>query len=289
MRAQEFLAESQQATAKQVLSYINRTHHEPFEPGSKMYQAVMAHPRWELVQVPLLNLNIPDQEYDDVDYDEYEPESDPYGRVMTVEPEHAGEVSAHLVDKKPIVIDTDRYIIDGNHRAWAAKHLLNHDYIQAWRPIEQLQEYRQGPMELLRKELPGWPDYVIKDMIYKKINTPGDLANKIEHVRELAKEARSWRLVQKMPLTFDMLDSDTQSRMKQRKFGDANPFKVPNDRDRFEHALRLVQEKSIENLPPVIFRQTPQGLELWEGWHRTMAAFRLNPKGFKINAWIGTP
>ncbi len=150
-------------------------------------------------------------------------------------------------------------------------------------------EYRQGPMELLRRELPGWPDYVIKDMIYKKINTPGDLTDKIEHVRELAKEARSWRLVQKMLLTFDMLDSDTQSRMKQRKFGDANPFKVPNDRDRFEHALALVKEKGMENLPPVIFRQTAQGLELWEGWHRTMAAFRVNPKGFRINAWIGTP
>ena len=105
-----------------------------------MYNAVMTHPRWELVQVPLLNLNIPDQEYDDVDYDENPPESDPYDRVMTVEPEHAGEVSAHLVDRKPIVIDADRYIIDGNHRAWAAKYLLNRDYIQAWRPVAQVNE-----------------------------------------------------------------------------------------------------------------------------------------------------
>jgi hypothetical protein len=128
----ESLKESKQATAKQVLAYINRTHHEPMT--DKLARAVLAHPQWELVQVPLLNLNIPDQEYDDVDYDEYEPESDPYGRVMMVEPEHAGEVSMHLIDKKPIVIDADRYIIDGNHRAWAAKYLLNRDYIQAWRP-----------------------------------------------------------------------------------------------------------------------------------------------------------
>lgn len=131
MRAQEFLRESQQATAEQVLDYINQTHHEPLIP--KLADAVLEHPRWELVRVPLLNLNLPDPEYDDVDYDEYE--SDPYGRVMTVEPEHAGEVSQHLIDKKPIVIDADQYIIDGNHRAWAAKYLLNRDYIQAWRPV----------------------------------------------------------------------------------------------------------------------------------------------------------
>lgn len=138
MRAKEFIVESQQATARQVLSYINKTHHEPLTP--KLAKAVLAHPQWELVQVPLLNLNIPDQEYDDVDYDDNEPESDPYGRVMMVEPEHAGEVSMHLIDKKPIVIDADRYIIDGNHRAWAAKYLLNRDYIQAWRPVAQVNE-----------------------------------------------------------------------------------------------------------------------------------------------------
>jgi len=139
MRAREFVQE-QQATAQQVLAYINKTHHEPFQPGEKMHAAVMAHPRWQLQRVPLLNLNIPDQEYDDVDYDDAEPESDPYGRVMMIEPGHAGEVSQYLIDKKPIVIDADRYIIDGNHRAWAAKYLLNRDYIMAWMPVSKVNE-----------------------------------------------------------------------------------------------------------------------------------------------------
>ena len=139
-RRRKTVAESTTATARQVLNYINKTHHEPFRPGEKMHAAVMAHPRWELKRVPLLNLNIPDEEYDDVDYDEYEPEADPYGRVMMVEPEHAGEVSQHLVDQNPIVIDADRYIIDGNHRAWAAKYLLNRQYINAWVPVEQIRE-----------------------------------------------------------------------------------------------------------------------------------------------------
>jgi hypothetical protein len=135
MRAQEFVTENKQATAREVLNYINRTHHELMTP--KLATAVQAYPRWELQQVPLLNLNIPDEEYDDV---EQEPESDPYGRIMAVDAGHAGEVSQHIIDKRPIVIDADRYIIDGNHRAWAAKYLLNRDYINAWVPVRQIKE-----------------------------------------------------------------------------------------------------------------------------------------------------
>ena len=60
-RRKRAVSESQQATARQVLNYINKTHHEPFRPGEKMYRAVMAHPQWRLQRVPLLNLNIPAQ------------------------------------------------------------------------------------------------------------------------------------------------------------------------------------------------------------------------------------
>jgi len=156
------------------------------------------------------------------------------------------------------------------------------------RAQEFLLEYRQGVMQLLRKELPGWPDYVIKDMIYTKLKNPDDLTSKIKHVRELAQEISSWRLVQRMPLTFDMLDPQTRYKMKtKRAFGDKNPFLVPRDRERLEQAIELVKAKGMENLPPVIMKQTAGGLDLWEGWHRTMAAFRLHPEGFQINAWIG--
>jgi hypothetical protein len=129
------LKESKTATAQQVLDYINQTHHESLIP--KLEKTVLSHPQWQLQQVPLLNLNIPDEEYDDVEQD---PESDPYGRVMAVDPGHAGEVSLNLIDKRPIVIDANRYIIDGNHRAWAAKNLLNRDYISAWVPVEHIAE-----------------------------------------------------------------------------------------------------------------------------------------------------
>ena len=153
---------------------------------------------------------------------------------------------------------------------------------------ELLIESRGGVMNILRQELPGWPDYVIKDMMYAKIQSEEDLASKIEHVRHLAKEIQSWKLVQRMPLTFNMLDPQTRYKMKtKRAFGDKNPFLVPRDRERLEQAIELVKAKGMENLPPVIFKQTAAGLDLWEGWHRTMAAFRLHPEGFQVNAWIG--
>jgi hypothetical protein len=130
MRARDFVTENKQATAKQVLAYINQTHHEPLT--TKLATAVKAHPNWELRQVSLRNLNIPDQDYKDP---EQEPESDPYDRVMAVDPDHASEYSTQVIDQHPIVIDDQGYIIDGNHRAWAAAELMNRDSIQAWVPV----------------------------------------------------------------------------------------------------------------------------------------------------------
>jgi hypothetical protein len=130
---------------------------------------------------------------------------------------------------------------------------------------------------------------VLKDMVIAKIKTPDDLEMKLDHVRELATMVDHWQLVQGMPLTFDMLDPQTRYKMKiKRDFGNRNPFLIPNDRERLERAIELVRTKGIENLPPVIMKQTAKGLDLWEGWHRTMAAFREHPEGFRINAWIAT-
>jgi GNAT superfamily N-acetyltransferase len=157
MRAQEFLAENKQATAQQVLGYVNKTHHKPLT--SKLVDAVSAHPRWELRQVPLRNLNIPDQDYEDP---EQEPESDPYGRVMAVDPDHASEYSTQVIDQLPIVVDDQGYIIDGNHRAWAAAELLNRDSIQAWVPVKQsMTEYREFKSKQAHRagiDLEAWKD-----------------------------------------------------------------------------------------------------------------------------------
>jgi len=134
MRAHEFIIESTNtASAQQIWDYIQQTHDEPLT--AQLSRAVLQQPKWELRSVPLQDLHIPDQSYDDDP--EYEPAADPYDRVQDINPEHAGEVSVHNVDRKPIVIDREGYIIDGNHRAWAAAELLGRDTIQAWVPVEQ--------------------------------------------------------------------------------------------------------------------------------------------------------
>jgi len=140
MRAHEFIIESTNtASAQQIWDYIQQTHDEPLT--AQLRRAVLQQPKWELRSVPLQDLHIPDQGYDDDP--EYEPAADPYNRVQDINPEHAGEVSIHNVDRKPIVIDREGYIIDGNHRAWAAAELLGRDTIQAWIPVEQIKEDEQ--------------------------------------------------------------------------------------------------------------------------------------------------
>ena len=140
MRAREFVRED--ADGQQVLDYIHGTHHEPLT--KQLQQAVLSHPRWELRSVPVSSLHIPDQEYDD---EEQEPEADPYNRVQAIDPDHAGEYSANFVDRRPIVVDADGWIIDGNHRAWAAAELLNRSTIKAWVPASQLNELGNAPAD----------------------------------------------------------------------------------------------------------------------------------------------
>ena len=130
------------ADGQQVLDYIHDTHHEPLT--TQLQQAVLSYPRWELRSVPVSSLHIPDQEYDD---EEQEPEADPYNRVQAIDPDHAGEYSANFVDRRPIVVDADGWIIDGNHRAWAAAELLNRSTIRAWVPASQLNELGNAPAE----------------------------------------------------------------------------------------------------------------------------------------------
>jgi len=120
------------ADAQQVLDYIHGTHHEKLT--RELQRAVLSYPQWQLKTVLLRSLHIPDQEYDD---EEQEPEADPYNRVQVIDPEHAGEYSANFVDSRPIVVDREGWIIDGNHRAWAAAELLNKDSIKAWVPVKK--------------------------------------------------------------------------------------------------------------------------------------------------------
>jgi len=145
MKAHEFVVESvKTASAEQVWNYVDGIHPDDQKGGGFLKKLILRYPQYELRRVPLSSLHLPDQEYDD---EEQEPEQDPYNRVQTVDPAHAGEYSANFVDRRPIVIDSDGWIIDGNHRAWAAANLLNRSDIQAWVPVKQLTELGNAPAD----------------------------------------------------------------------------------------------------------------------------------------------
>jgi hypothetical protein len=145
MKAREFIVESAKtASAEQVWNYVDGIHPDDQKGGGFLKKLILRYPQYELQRVPLSSLHLPDQEYDDEDQ---EPEQDPYNRVQTVDPAHAGEYSQHFVDRRPIVVDSDGWIIDGNHRAWAAANLLNRSDIQAWVPVKQLTELGNAPAD----------------------------------------------------------------------------------------------------------------------------------------------
>ena len=136
MRAQEFAPTS----ADQVWNYVKQIHPADQQGGGFLERLIRQYPEYQLQSVPLSSLVIHDQESDDPDY---EPPEDPYGRVQDVDPEYAGEVSIHNIDRNPIVVDATGHILDGNHRAWAAAELLGRDTIQAWVPVKQIKEDEQ--------------------------------------------------------------------------------------------------------------------------------------------------
>ena len=96
--------------ADQVLDYVKRAHApEAFD----IEYSITDHPEWELKSIPLSQLNLdPDGE-----------EPDPYNRVNWVDNDKVQELIPQIeavLKRMPIVVDSQGWIIDGNHRAVAA-------------------------------------------------------------------------------------------------------------------------------------------------------------------------
>ena len=103
------LAELKNIPADDVLAYVNSIHHDFNIPST-----ILDHPHWRKTRVPLTRLHIPDPE-SGVDQD------DPYNRVQNIDMNHVDDIHRQDIERRPIVVDTDGHIIDGNHRALAAR------------------------------------------------------------------------------------------------------------------------------------------------------------------------
>lgn len=106
MRLYEF--EQPGTDAEHVLAYVNSIHHDFNIPDT-----ILAHPYWRKTRVPLNKLHIPNDEGEDLE--------DPYNRVQMIDYEQVQSVTKDYIERHPIVVDTNGHIIDGNHRAIAAK------------------------------------------------------------------------------------------------------------------------------------------------------------------------
>jgi hypothetical protein len=113
--------------AEKLWDYVSKIHPKDQQGGGFLKSLVMLNPQYELKRVPLSSLHVPNDEDEG---------NDPYGRAMFVDVDHAREYSQYEVDKKPLVVDSQGYILDGAHRAWAAIELLNKTDIMAYVPVK---------------------------------------------------------------------------------------------------------------------------------------------------------
>jgi pyrimidine deaminase RibD-like protein/GNAT superfamily N-acetyltransferase len=107
-------------SSKQILSYIKKIHPKG---EFSIDHSVMNHAEWELTRVPLSSLHI---ESDEVS---------PYDQINWIDYDHVADITAQDIKAKPIVIDREGWIIDGNHRAVAARD-MGMTHIPAYVPVE---------------------------------------------------------------------------------------------------------------------------------------------------------
>lgn len=112
MRIKEFILENS-FSSKEVLNYIKQIHPEG---EFNIDYVVTNHPKWKLTQVPVNKLHIidPESEQEIVD---------PYNRVHDTDLYHVDRLVpqiSSILQKKPIVVDREGHVLDGNHRALAA-------------------------------------------------------------------------------------------------------------------------------------------------------------------------
>lgn len=123
MRAREFILES--VSAGKVLDYVNSIH-PASQKSSNLDQIILANTEYVLKTVPVSSLQI-------------NADTDPYGRVIHVDVDYADDITPEDISRKPIVIDLQGHILDGNHRAWQARE-SGMDTISAYVPVKELTE-----------------------------------------------------------------------------------------------------------------------------------------------------
>ena len=161
--------------------------------------------------------------------------------------------------------------------------------------------------ELLYRTFHNMPEYVFKDFVMsdngffqkelRRIlkNDPDVGEDELEYEFEDWVEIK-WKL-KVLTLNASNFTNANQKKMIKRKFGNANPEKVPDDKKRTDFQRKLAKKLKPGTNEPVIMLSKGNEYKLLEGWHRTMAILSLgnndNPdptmwNKVKIKAWVGS-
>lgn len=211
-------------------------------------------------------------------------------------------IPARLVDPKNVSEEKKpkkpKTIIDGALKTLIAKGRSEDEAIADLKKeidskFYDLTETREGALNWLKSYLPTWPEYVLRDWLYRgltaKEHDPSENPKAVVD-RSLAGEGMSaqtqWKLMPDFEFKIEKLHPDTQRRINIRAGGSANPMKVPKDAERHATQAALAQQQGGVRKEPVIGKMTPQGFELIEGWHRTIQHFKQFPDGYRGPAWV---
>jgi hypothetical protein len=153
----------------------------------------------------------------------------------------------------------------------------------------KVNELRQGFLNYLKQQLPNFPDYVIKDWIYKMIKKDDNIntAEGIQDWIDTQLKDLKWETKINFPITMDIFGDKTQKELKSRIGGEIRQD-VDKDIERHKTQQNLLKSQGISKEPIIIFKTKDGKYELGEGWHRTTQSFKMYPEGFiQPNVYIG--
>lgn len=162
-------------------------------------------------------------------------------------------------------------------------------------------ELRKGVFRWYKERLPGWPEYVIKDMLYVRIpsdnrNASGEVDWRIQHLSTRYgyndPADIKWRL-ETISVTLDAFEPNTRETLEGRlgKHGKEKEKElsggIPKDAERHQTQASLASDRGAPSPEPILAVRLPDGsLELLEGWHRTIQSLTKWPEGYKQRAYV---
>ena len=104
--------------AHEVLHHARKTHQ-----GFSIVKPFEIDRLWTIRDIPVASLKLPD----DVEHD-------PYNRVIMLDYDHIDRIQPEEICAIPIIVDSEGFVLDGNHRATKAR-LLGLKTITAFCPV----------------------------------------------------------------------------------------------------------------------------------------------------------